>query len=192
MAITERIQSQPSSHRVEGLSNTASSESSVRAYFQKTAGDWRSQRRYYTLKSDDVQEVESVLGVRFLEQGAPELQQLAAIHELTDLCQMTSGIAMTWESNYVGPSARKLTGSTVFGVWEDNLYRDRGFATSKPIIATFKMPTPNVMTLKTEYNGSRFEEEIKFIGNNYRTRQTVISRAGEEQMIGQYLERRIA
>jgi hypothetical protein len=36
-----------------------------------------------------------------------------------------------------------------------------------------------------------FEEELKLIGENYRTRQTIISRAGEQQMIGQYLEKRL-
>ncbi|NET47623.1 MAG: phycobiliprotein lyase [Merismopedia sp. SIO2A8] len=164
----------------------------ARHYFIQTEGDWRSQRRYYTLKSGAVQEVESSLGIRFLDQGASELQQLAMMHELSDRCQMTSGIHMTWESNYVGPSPRKLTGETVFGVWQNILYRDRGFSTSKPIAAMFTMPTPSIMCLKTEYGGSRFDEEIKLIGQNYRTRQTIISRANEEQMIGQYLETRIA
>ncbi|PSN17731.1 phycobiliprotein lyase, partial [filamentous cyanobacterium CCP5] len=36
-----------------------------------------------------------------------------------------------------------------------------------------------------------FEEEIRLVGDRYRTRQTIISRAGEEIMIGQYLETRI-
>jgi hypothetical protein len=45
--------------------------------------------------------------------------------------------------------------------------------------------------LRTEYQGSTFEEELKLIGKNYRTRQTIISRAGEQQMIGQYLEKRL-
>lgn len=191
MAITGHVQQCADETLLSSFSD-ASSADIVKAYFQKSVGDWRSQRRYYTLKSNDVQEVESILGIRFLEQGDPELQQLAEMHELADLCHMTSGIAMTWESNYIGPSAKKMTGSTVFGVWEDNLYRDRGFATPKPIIAKFKMSAPGVMSLRTEYNGSRFEEEIKLIGDSYRTRQTVISRAGEEQMIGQYLERRIS
>lgn len=186
MMITEQSQ-----HFSSMGDSVAVADDVVRAYFQHTAGDWRSQRRYYTLKSDDVQEVESVLGITFLEQGATELQQLAKMHGLSDLSKMTSGVSMTWESNYIGPSARKLTGSTVFGVWQDNMYRDRGFATSKPIIAKFAMPSSGVMTLRTEYNGSRFEEEIKLVGDNYRTRQTIISRAGQEQMIGQYLERRI-
>jgi CpeS-like protein len=47
------------------------------------------------------------------------------------------------------------------------------------------------MCLKTEYQGSVFEEEIKLVGEKYRTRQTIISRAGEQVTIGQYLEKRI-
>ena len=47
------------------------------------------------------------------------------------------------------------------------------------------------MILKTAYDGSSFEEEIKLIGDRTRTRQTIIKRAGEEQMIGQYLEKRL-
>jgi len=43
----------------------------------------------------------------------------------------------------------------------------------------------------TEYNGSVFEKEIRQIGPNYRTRQTIISRAAEHKTIGQYLEKRI-
>ena len=71
------------------------------------------------------------------------------------------------------------------------MYRDRGFATKNPVQARFYMPEPHTISLRTEYNGSVFEEEIKHIGCNYRTRQTIVSRAGEQLMIGQYLEKRI-
>jgi len=182
MAI-ELIQRQQCAHKQRAVA--------VQAYFQQTAGEWRSQRRYYTLTSGDVQEVESVLGIRLLDQGAPELQQLAAMHELADRSAMTCGLHITWESNYVGPSPRTLTGSTLFGVLGDNLYRDRGFSTTKPIIATFDMTAPTTMCLRTEYGGSKFEEEVRLIGNSHRTRQTIISRAGQERMIGQYLETRL-
>jgi hypothetical protein len=53
------------------------------------------------------------------------------------------------------------------------------------------MRDEKTMCLRTEYSGNVFEEEIKLIGTQYRTRQTIISRAGEEVMIGQYLETRI-
>ena len=60
----------------------------------------------------------------------------------------------------------------------------------KPVLAHFSFPDPKTIHLKTEYDGSVFEEEIKLIGTNYRTRQTIIARRGETQMIGQYLEKR--
>lgn len=162
----------------------------VAAYFQQSEGAWDSQRRYYTLKSGEVQEVVSQLTVRALAQGCPELQDLARRHELADINAMTCGAYTTWESNYVGPSPKTMKGSTVFGVIGDVLYRDRGFSTSKPVTAQFYMRDPKTMCLRTEYKGDSFEEEIKLIGTQYRTRQTIITRAGEEQMIGQYLETR--
>lgn len=164
----------------------------VEAFFQQSEGNWRSQRRYYTLKDGETQEVVSLLTVQFLEQGSPDLRQLAQLHELTDETAMTCGALTTWESNYAGPSPKQITGSTVFGVEGTQLYRDRGFSTSKPVIAQFSMRDAEIMRLRTEYSGNVFEEEIRLIGSQYRTRQTIISRAGEEQMIGQYLETRIA
>jgi hypothetical protein len=163
----------------------------VQEFFRQSEGAWRSQRRYYTLKSGEAQEVVSYLTVHCLEQGSDELRQLAHLHGLADEAAMTCGVLTTWESNYVGPSPRQVTGSTVFGVLGSDLYRDRGFATSSPIIAKFSMRDPRTMCLRTEYAGNVFEEEVKLIGTHYRTRQTIIARAGEEQMIGQYLENRI-
>ncbi len=163
----------------------------VQSFFQKSEGSWRSQRRYYTLKQGETQEVLSFLKVRFLERGCEELQQLARLHKIADTTQLSCGVLVTWESNYVGPIPRQTTGSTVFGVESTRLYRDRGFATTQPIVAEFSMRDAGTMCLRTEYSGQVFEEEIKLIGHQYRTRQTIISRAGEEQMIGQYLETRI-
>ena len=170
---------------------TQLSASAVEVFFQQSEGNWESKRRYYTLPGGEVQEVVSQLTVRALAQGCPELQKLAHLHELDDPNAMTCGAYTAWESNYVGPSPKTMSGSTVFGVIGDVLYRDRGFATSKPVSASFYMRDAKTMCLRTEYGGNSFEEEIKLIGTHYRTRQTIITRAGEEQMIGQYLETRI-
>jgi hypothetical protein len=163
----------------------------VSEFFRQSQGHWRSQRRYYTLNNGDVQEVVSFLTVKFLDQGSVELAQLAHLHELAEETMLSCGALTTWESNYIGPSPKQMSGSTVFGVAGTQLYRDRGFSTAKPVIAQFGMRDAKTMVLRTEYGGNMFEEEIKLIGTLYRTRQTIISRAGEEQMIGQYLETRI-
>ncbi|NET36219.1 MAG: phycobiliprotein lyase [Cyanothece sp. SIO1E1] len=161
------------------------------AFFRQSAGNWRSQRRYYPLKDGETQEVVSLLTVRFLESGHEDLRRLAQLHHLTDETALTCGVLTTWESNYVSPGPRQIKGSTVFGVKGNQLYRDRGFSTSKPVVAQFFMRDAHTMCLRTEYSGNAFEEEVKLVGNQYRTRQTIISRAGEEVMIGQYLETRI-
>lgn len=166
-------------------------ESLVESFFQETEGNWRSERRYYTLKSGEVEEVISEIAIAFLPKGSVELVKLAQMHELDAATALVCGSQVTWVSNYSQPGRKPVTGSTVFGIRENILYRDRGFATSKPVAAEYFMREAKTMHLRTEYGGSAFEEEIKLIGTNYRTRQTIISRAGEEIMIGQYLERRV-
>jgi hypothetical protein len=167
-------------------------ESLITDFFHRTEGSWNSQRRYYTLTNDiETQEVVSVIKIRFLTQGSAELVNLAKLHQLEDQNSLICGTKVTWESHYTQPVRKPSVGATIFGVLGDLLYRDRGFATSKPVTAKFSCPNADTLILKTEYNGSAFEEEIKLIGEQYRTRQTIISRAGQEQMIGQYLEKRL-
>ncbi|MDJ0618963.1 MAG: phycobiliprotein lyase [Calothrix sp. MO_192.B10] len=165
-------------------------ENLIAEFFRQSEGNWQSQRRYYTLKSGDVEEVTSTLSIRLLEQGSPELVELAQLHEFADHTGLICGVYTTWESNYSSSQRKQLSGSTVFGVKGNILYRDRGFATSKPVTAKYSLPDNKTMHLRTEYGGSVFEEEIKLIGSHHRTRQTIISRASEEIMIGQYLEKR--
>jgi hypothetical protein len=167
-------------------------ESLVTDFFQQSSGWWQSHRRYYTLRQvEEPQEVVSLLEVQFLPRSSTELLELAALHHLDESQVLHCGTKVTWESNYIRESRKPSKGSTVFGVLGNILYRDRGFATTKPVTATYSFTNPQTMCLKTEYGGSVFEEEIKLIGTNYRTRQTIISRAGEEQVIGQYLEKRM-
>lgn len=187
----------------------AAEEALIAAFFQQSAGLWRSERRYYTLPNGGTKEMISLITIRFLEQGCTELQQLAQLHKLDSSNALACGAEVAWESTDISgheenaqsslsdspaiPRTQKQSkGLTLFGVWGKTLYRDRGFATSKPVTAQYYFPNPQTMCLRTEYNGSVFEEELKLIGNNYRTRQTIISRAGEQLMIGQYLEKRIA
>ena len=166
-------------------------ESLIAEFFQQSAGRWRSERRYYTLPDGETKEMVTMITSRFLEQGCTELQQLAKLHEFSDKSALICGTYVAWESTDSVSGRKQSKGSTLFGVLGSTLYRDRGFATPKPVIAEYYFSTPKTMCLRTEYNDSVFEEELKLIGRNYRTRQTIISRADEQQMIGQYLEKRI-
>jgi hypothetical protein len=171
-------------------SATTRSESLVTAFFQSSTGNWLSERRYYTLPHGDTQEVVSEIAIEFLDRGCIELQELARMHGLEDTA-LLCGSKILWDSKDSVTGKKASRGSTLFGVLGNVLYRDRGFATPKPITAIYHFPTPETLCLKTEYQASVFEEELKLIGDKYRTRQTIISRAGEQVTIGQYLEKRI-
>jgi hypothetical protein len=184
--------------KIQSTPQTASSqvsvqtlESSIAQYFARSAGEWRSERRYYTLPDGETKELVSFITVRFLPQGCDSLIHLAQLHELTDLTVMTCGTEVTWDSEDSVSGRKQSQGSTLFGASGNILYRDRGFATPKPITASYTMTNADTLALRSEYKGSVFEEEVKLIGQNYRTRQTIISRLGEQQMIGQYLEKRV-
>jgi hypothetical protein len=170
---------------------TAAAESQIAKFFQSSVGKWRSERRYYTLPSGETQEMVSIITILFLEQGCEELQYLAEIHNLTNSASLICGAQVTWESQDSVTGRKAAKGSTLFGAMGNILYRDRGFATSKPVTAKYYFTNPQTLCLRTEYNGSVFEEELKLIGSKYRTRQSIISRAGEQLMIGQYLEKRV-
>lgn len=163
----------------------------IAEFFQASEGNWRSERRYYTLPDGDTKEMVSLIAIEFLAQGCEKLYQLAQLHQLSDLESLTCGAQVTWNSTDSVSGKKQSKGSTLFGVLGTVLYRDRGFATPKPVKADYYFINDQTMCLRTEYNGSVFEEELKLVGSNYRTRQTIISRAGEQQMIGQYLEKRL-
>lgn len=167
-------------------------EARIAEFFRRSEGQWRSERRYYTLPDGKTKEMVSIIRVRFLPQGSPELRQLAQLHGLTNATVMTCGAEVTWDSEDSVSGRKQSKGKTLFGAQGSILYRDRGFATTEPITASYHFINPETLCLRTEYQGSVFEEELKLVGSQYRTRQTIISRAGEQQMIGQYLEKRLA
>lgn len=169
----------------------AINESLIAEFFRRSAGQWRSERRYYTLPDGDTKEMVSLITIRFLTQGCDELRHLAQLHQLVDETAMFCGAEVTWNSADSVSGRKQSQGSTLFGALGAVLCRDRGFATIQPVTAQFHFTNRETLCLRTEYEGSVFEEELKLIGQQYRTRQTIISRAGEQQMIGQYLEKRI-
>lgn len=163
----------------------------IARFFRESVGQWHSDRRYYTLPEGEIQEITSEIEVEFLEPGCEELRQLERLHNFSQEGSLVCGTKVIWESKDANTGKRKSRGSTLFGALGETLYRDRGFAISTPVTARFYMLGDRTLCLRTEYNGSVFEEEIKLIGDKYRTRQTVISRAGEQVMVGQYLEKRV-
>lgn len=163
----------------------------VADFLRRSSGNWRSERRYYTLPEGETQEMVSAVQVRFLEAGSPELTTLAQLHGLADGNEVLCGSEVHWQTSAIATGREASNGSTVFGVYANQLLRDGGFAVHGPVRANYTFVDQNTLRLRTESNGSVFEEELKLVGDQYRTRQTIVTRAGEQKLIGQYLERRI-
>ena len=143
------------------------------------------------VSTDHFGNLSPLLAIEFLAQGREELQELAKLHGLSDEVILSCGAKVSWESKESVSAKKQSKGETLFGALGNILYRDRGFATPKPVTAKYYFSNPQTLCLRTEYNDSVFEEELKLVGKNYRTRQSIISRAEEQLMIGQYLEKRI-
>lgn len=168
-----------------------STEALAESFFRRTSGRWKSVRRYYALSRDTTQEVTSWITVEYLEAGCDRLLDLARRHEFEDETALICGSYVTWESHYETSTRKPSRGATVFGVKGDYLYRDRGFSTPKPVRADFGFTNPDTMWLRSFYNNSQFDEEIKLVGEKYRTRQTIMTKENEQVFIGQYLESRL-
>ncbi len=174
------------------INEQVTNESLISAFFQRSIGQWKSERRYYTLPDGKTKETISFITISYLEQDCEQLRSLARMHGLANEALMTCGAEVLWDSTDSVSGKKQSQGSTLFGAKGETLFRDRGFATPKPVTAQFYFINPETLVLRTEYQDSVFEEELKLVGQQYRTRQTIISRAGEQQMIGQYLEKRLS
>ncbi|HAC66086.1 MAG TPA: phycobiliprotein lyase, partial [Cyanothece sp. UBA12306] len=120
-----------------------SQETLVKEFFEKSEGNWHSQRRYYTLTPDvATKEMTSIITVEFLEQGCPQLIKLAKAHSLENETALVCGSYVGWESKSIENNRKISKGSTIFGVLGNILYRDRGFATPKPVKAAYSMTNP--------------------------------------------------
>lgn len=79
-------------------SSLVESISLVADFFERSAGNWRSERRYYTLPKGNIMESISLISVKFLPQGCDELKYLAQLHNLSDARSLLSGSEVIWNT----------------------------------------------------------------------------------------------
>ncbi|MBC1238066.1 phycobiliprotein lyase [Nostoc sp. 2RC] len=164
----------------------------IKTFLQESEGNWSSERRYYALPNGKVKEIKKTVAMRFLDQGSPELTELAQLHELDEDAVMTCGSYVEWNNVDITTGEEGSKRWTVLGSLGTTMYFGRNFPVPKLVVAEYYFRDPKTIYLWTEENGALFEEELRFVGKNYRTRQTVISRGGVQQMIAQYMEKLIA
>ena len=91
-----------------------------------------------------------------------------------------------YEVNWTGQTNGKMQLELAGNV----LHRDIGYFTSDPTDSLLEMVDPDTVVFHTSYGGVTYREEVRFLGDNLRLRQTVGRKDGELVIAGQYVERR--
>lgn len=128
-------------------------------------GEWVSDRRYLYYAPDKEPKV-SNLTTRFtVGKIAPHVYEV------------------NWNGQTEGRMQLELAGSV--------LHRDIGYFTSDPTDSQLEMVDDDTVVFHTSYGGVTYREEVRFLGDNLRLRQTVGRKGGDLVIAGQYVERRV-
>lgn len=148
---------------------------SFRNFCQRTAGAWKSHRRYFYGKSRQPSNMESDLLVEF-----------------TDLDDDKFELSLSWSTNNL--DGKHESDGIIRAVCDENvMLRDRGYMSDEPTETMVHMIDIDCVELYTVYNGMSFREEIRLLTPDLRLRQTVGFKEGTNQVLlaGQYMEERV-
>ena len=145
--------------------------SKVKDWFERSAGEWISNRRYYYEASGKNQLVKSDLKVEMKPSNDKEFI-----------------VELNWDSK----GDVESTGSMIceFDCNKNVLYRNIGYMTADPTFSEVTMIDEDTILFKTEYDGMTFREEIRLIDENVRLRQTLGWKRDTVFLAGQYYEKR--
>lgn len=135
-------------------------------WFDRTCGSWTSERRYLF---------------------APKFKPANMTTNFTiDPGERGNQYIVDWQGQTTGTMELTLVG--------DVLHRSRDYFGDGANSSKLELVDEDCIVLRTEYDGTRFREEIRLIENDcYRLRQTVgfDKVTGALRLVGQYLESRI-
>lgn len=129
-------------------------------------GRWVSDRRYLYYSPDPSKE--------------PTVSNLTTEFKVEQVVDKV--FAVSWDGVTSGRMQLELAGNT--------LHRDIGYFTNAPTKSTLQMVDDDTVVFHTSYDGVDYREEVRFIGENLRLRQTIGRNEGRLVLSGQYTERR--
>lgn len=131
---------------------------------RSVGGDWISDRRYLYYSGDAEPKAVNLTTHFTVEKVAPYVYEV------------------NWDGQTTGRMQLELAG--------DVLHRDIGYFTADPTDSHLEMVDEDTVVFRTAYGGVSYREEVRFIGDNLRLRQTIGRKDGELVIAGQYVERR--
>ena len=86
------------------------------------------------------------------------------------------------------------SGTMLLTLDRDVLYRNIGYFTSEPTTSALERVDQDTVVFRTSYGGADYREEVRYVGDDLRLRQTVgwDGFNGRMTLAGQYVERRVS
>lgn len=150
----------------------------VEEFFEKSLGDWKSQRSSHNLVWGQFEAVTSEIKID---------ARSASDSSVIELCEQNSvniddvilSLSMSWEGESDWDDNETMSGSTVMSVVKDTpttgrLLRSMGYAEEIPAVGTWEMTADGTFVLTTSYDAAAAEERIWFATPDLRMRVSQI------------------
>jgi CpeS-like protein len=166
-------------------SSTPVSPINAMEFFQKSSGNWKSQRTTHHLAFRRSETGESNIQVIDLPATDPRVIEICQMHDY-DPAKSIGGAYVTWEGSMGWDKDEEAhNGSTVFALVpsdatgrEGVLLRERGYAEIVPVVGQYSMDADDSLVLITEYDSMSVIERFSFPSDNLRIRTSTVKRFG--------------
>ncbi|HHP7232034.1 MAG TPA: phycobiliprotein lyase [Xenococcaceae cyanobacterium] len=157
----------------------------AREFFQRSAGQWRSQRTTHHLPFRRAESGGSQINVEYLEPKDPRIVEICQMHD-TEPNLAIGGAFVSWDGSMAWDKENEAhQGTTVFALIPDadnlrkgKLLRERGYAEIVPVAGLYEMDAEDGLVLITEYETMSIVERFWFVNPNLRLRSSTVQRFG--------------
>ncbi|NJN32348.1 MAG: phycobiliprotein lyase [Synechococcales cyanobacterium RM1_1_8] len=155
-------------------------------FFQRSSGQWKSQRTTHHLPFRRAESGSSSIQVEALAADHPKVIEICTLHEV-DPALTIGGAHVTWngEMEWDREGEEQHSGETVFALVPDQedprqgrLLRERGYAEITPVIGRYLLDDEDGLVLTTDYETMSATERFWFAGPNMRLRSSTVTRFG--------------
>lgn len=154
-------------------------------FFQRSAGQWRSQRTTHHLPFRRAETGGSQINVESLAADHPKIIEICQMHEV-DPTLAVGGAFVSWDGSMAWDKEdENHEGTTVFALIPDpqnprkgSLLRERGYAEIVPVAGLYEMDQEDGLVLITEYETMSIIERFWFVNPNLRLRTSTVQRFG--------------
>jgi CpeS-like protein len=157
----------------------------AKEFFQKSSGNWKSQRTTHHLAFRRTESGTSDISVEYLSKEDPRIVEICQMHD-RDPNLAIGGAYVTWAGSMGWDKEdENHTGTTVFALVPSDeqgrqgvLLRERGYAEIVPVAGQYEMDETDALVLTTEYDSMSVVERFSFPAPNLRMRTSTVTRFG--------------